>query len=70
MPTSNSQPGNPQTDVAILLARAILRLRRQAKYGRLGPGSPPRNGLEQCTGTSVSVAPTRRLGLRADGDEP
>jgi hypothetical protein len=74
MPRNNSQPDPPLdntgTEVAALLARAILRLRKQAQSGRFGHENPPTTGLEQCSETSVSVARTRGLRLRDVGDQP
>jgi hypothetical protein len=70
MPLNKSQPDDPRYEVAILLARAILRLRKQAKSGRFGPENPPTTGLELCSETSVSVARTRGLRLRDVGDQP
>jgi hypothetical protein len=70
MPRHISQPDDSRSEFATLLARAILRLRKQAQSGRFGPENPPATGLEQCSETSVSVARTRGLRLRDVGDQP
>ena len=79
MPKISSQPEPKPTDrlreVASILARGVVRWRKQVKSGHLMPVSGPKNGpgigLEVPVETSLSVSlDTRGLRLRHDGDRP
>jgi hypothetical protein len=78
MPRSNSQPDLTPADrlreVATILARGVVRWRKQAKIGVFahspGPGNSPGIGLEVPAKTGLSVSlDTRGLRPRDDGDD-
>ena len=67
-------PGDRLREVASILARGVVRWRKQVKAGQIMPVSGPENGpgihLEVPAKTVLSVSPsTRGLRLRDDGDD-
>ena len=78
MPKCNSQVESSAVDrlreVASILARGLIRCRKQAWSGQTMPVSGPENGprirLEVPAETSLSVSPsTRGLAKRVSGDD-
>ena len=78
MPRCNSQsdaiPADRLREVASILARGVVRWRKQVKAGRITPVSDqenaPRIRLEVPAKTVLSVSPsTRGLAMRVAGDD-